>query len=199
MGFLGLLGHWAAGNSYALIFLAMLIEGPVVTAIAAFTAALGYINPYAVLILSILGNLIPDVIYYAMGYWGREGFVDKYGHYLGMNPKNIARLEKLIHEHSGKSLVVIKLVPFLATPGLILTGVTRMDIKKYILWSLSITIPVSALYFLIGYYFGDAYRTIVHYLNIGGYVIAGLIVIFVIIFYYQRRFTEKLVAKIEEK
>jgi membrane protein DedA with SNARE-associated domain len=184
------LTHWAVGNGYTLLFIAMLIEGPVVTAAAAFAAALGYLDISAVFLLSVLGNLLPDFAYYAIGFWGRDQFVDKYGHYLGLTKDKVAKLEKMISQHAGKSLIAIKLIPFLATPGLIIAGVSRMDFRKFAFWSLIITVPSSLLYLLVGYYSGAAYDRFIHYLNIGGYIIAGAIVVFILIGYFQKRFGE---------
>jgi membrane protein DedA with SNARE-associated domain len=175
----------------------MLIEGPVITAAGAFAAALHYMNIWIVLLLSILANFIPDVVYYAIGYWGRERFLDTYGHYLGVTPERIAAAEKLAEQHSGKSLFLIKMTPLFATPGLILVGATKMDIKKYALWSIAIIIPSSLLYLIIGYYFGAAYNTIEHYLNLGIYVAIAATVIVIAIAYFQRKYFSRLEKEIE--
>jgi membrane protein DedA with SNARE-associated domain len=196
MGFQGTV-QWVLQHGYPLLFIVMLIEGPVVTAAAAFAAALHYMNIWVVLALSILANFIPDLVYYTIGYWGREKFLNKYGHYLGITPERIASTEKLAEKHSGKSLFMIKMVPLLATPGLILVGATKMDIKKYAFWSIVIIIPSSLLYLIIGYYFGTAYNTIEHYLNIGIYVAIVAAVIVIAIAYFQRRYFSRLEKKIE--
>jgi membrane protein DedA with SNARE-associated domain len=191
--------QWVLQHGYPLLFLVMLIEGPVITAAAAFAAALHYMNVWIVLLLSILANLIPDLVYYAIGYWGRETFINKYGHYIGITPEHIASTEKLAEQHSGKSLFLIKMVPFLATPGLILVGATKMDLKKYAFWSIVIIIPSSLLYLIIGYYFGAAYTVIDHYLHVGGYAIAAALVIIVLIAYLQRTYFSHLGKKIQHK
>src|SRR5437868_9392115 len=92
----GALTHWVVSNGYVLLFIGMLVEGPVVTAAAAFAAALGFLDIWLVLLFSIIGNLFPDVIYYLIGYWGRERFVDKYGHYFQLTKDRVAKLEKMI-------------------------------------------------------------------------------------------------------
>jgi membrane protein DedA with SNARE-associated domain len=196
MGFQGTV-QWVLQHGYSLLFIVMLIEGPVVTAAAAFAAALHYMNVWIVLLLSILANFIPDLVYYAIGYWGRERFLDKYGHYFGITPERIASTGKLAEQHSGKSLFMIKMVPFLATPGLILVGATKMDIKKYAFWSIVIVIPSSLLYLVIGYYFGAAYNTIEHYLNLGIYVGIAAAVIVIALAYFQRKYFSQLEKKIE--
>ena len=189
--------QWVLQHGYPLLFIVMLIEGPVITAAAAFAAALHYMNIWVVLLLSILANFIPDIIYYAIGYWGREKFLDKYGHYIGITPERIAATEKLAEQHSGKSLFMIKMVPLLATPGLILVGATKMDIKKYAFWSIVIIVPSSLLYLIIGYYFGAAYNTIEHYLNLGIYVAMAAAIIVIALAYFQRKYFSRLEKKIE--
>ena len=139
--------QWVLQHGYPLLFIVMLVDGPFVTAAAAFAAALHYMNIWIVLLISILANLIPDLVYYAIGYWGRETFVNTYGHYFGITPERVASVEKLAQQHSGKSLFLIKMIPFLATPGLILVGATKMDIKKYAFWSIAIIIPSSLFLF----------------------------------------------------
>jgi membrane protein DedA with SNARE-associated domain len=137
--------QWILSQGYSLMFVLMLIEGPVVTAAGAFAAALSYFHLWIVFLLSILANLIPDAVYYAMGYWGRHTFIDKYGSYFGVTKKRMAAAEKLAKKHTVKSLIAIKMIPFLATPGLIVVGASKMDIKKYIWWSLIITLPSSLI------------------------------------------------------
>lgn len=191
--------QWVLSQGYTLMFLLMLVEGPVVTAAGAFVAALGYFNLWGVFTLSILANLIPDAAYYAMGYWGRHTLIDKYGRYLGLTKERVAAAEKFSKDHSVKSLFAIKMIPFLATPGLIAIGASKMDIKKYIFWSTIITIPSSIIYLLVGYYFGAAYGTIDHYLHLGYYLIGAAVIVLIAVLYFQRKFAEKFTKDLEEK
>lgn len=194
-GFQGAVGWIAAGGGYSLMFIAMIIEGPVITAAGAFLAALGYFNLWAVFGLSLLGNLVPDAIYYALGYWGREKFIDKYGRYFGLTKQKIKAVEAMIHKNTGKSLIAIKLIPLLATPGLIVAGASRMKLDKYALWSVAITIGSSLFYLILGFYFGAIYDRVQHYLNIG-YLIAAIIILFAAIIYFQRKVSSKIGEKI---
>ncbi len=190
--------HWISQNGYLLLFAAMLIEGPVVTAAGAFLAGIDFFNLWIVAILSIFGNLIPDIAYYALGYWGRGKFIDTYGRYFGLDAKKILYLEELIQKHAVKSLFVIKLVPLLATPGLIIVGFIRMNLKKYIKWSLIITVVSSGFYLIVGYYFGAAYDRIAHYVNAGGLLAVIFIILFLVVLYFGKKLSEKFAKKIIE-
>ncbi|MBU6500590.1 MAG: VTT domain-containing protein [Patescibacteria group bacterium] len=190
---------WTISHGYVVMFLLMLIEGPVVTAAGAFVAALGgnYFNIWIVLLLSILGNLLPDIAYYAIGFWGRQELINKYGHYFHITKERVERLEKLYLEHVGKTLTLVKLVPVLATPGLIIAGVSKVPLKKYVWWSLAITLPTSGFYLILGYYFGAAYEKVIRYLNYGSYFTIAIIIIFVIISYLHKKYGSKLAERID--
>jgi membrane protein DedA with SNARE-associated domain len=195
----GDVGHWVIGNGYTLLFVGMIIEGPVLTAAAAFAAALGYLNIWLVLVFSVLGNFIPDLIFYSIGYWGRKQFADKYGHYFGLSSEKLEKAERFIEKHSGKSLITIKLVPFLATPGLIVAGISRMPIKRFAMWSIIITVPSSLFYLVLGYYFGAAYVDVIHYIRIGGYIIGAAVIALALILYFERKFTKRLSKSFENE
>ena len=190
------ISQWVLVNGYFLMFILMLIEGPAVTAAGAFVAALGYFNIWLVFSLSILGNLIPDVIYYALGFWGRKELVEKYGHYLKITKERMEKLETLYREHVGKTLIAVKLIPVFATPGLIIAGIARVPLRKYAWWSLIVTIPSSLLYLIVGYYFGAIYGNITKYIQYGGYIIITAIAIFIITSYASKKLGRKLSEKI---
>jgi membrane protein DedA with SNARE-associated domain len=191
--------QWIIANGYWILFLAILIEGPIMTAAGAFAAALGYMNAYFVFLLSVAGNLIPDIALYAIGYWGRKSLAEKYGHRVGLNERRIKYLENLLERHAGKALTIIKLLPILPTPGLILAGATRMPIKKYTFWSIVIIFPSSLFFLIIGYYFGAAYATVERYLHYGGYAIIGLIILFGMIYFFYKRISKKIAENIEKE
>ena len=190
--------QWALAHGYWLLFVAMIIEGPFVTAAGAFAAALGYFNILAVLTLSILGNLVPDVVYYAIGFWGRTKVVNRFGKYLGATKERLLMAENLLAKHAGKALAAIKLIPLLATPGLIAAGAARMPLKKYIWWSIIITLPSSLIYLILGYYFGFAYDAIERYLNIGGYTVVAIIAVFVLASYFGKKISKKIGEGLEK-
>lgn len=189
---------WIMGHGYALMFIVMLIEGPVITSAAAFGVALGFFDGWAVFLLSILGNLLPDAIYYAIGYWGRKKLVNRYAHYFGSSHGRITHLESLSERHAGKAMMLIKMIPFLATPGLIIVGAVRMPLKKYAWWSVILTVPSSLFFYIVGYYFGTAYNIVSYYLDVGGIFIIVALIIYALILYGYRILSERFAKKIDK-
>ena len=159
---------WVIAHGYFLVFLIMCVEGPITTAAAGFAAALGYFDPWVVLIISVLGDLIPDSIYYFIGYSGRFSIVEKFGFRLGLTQARIDGLEKKLKAHLGKTMVALKLTPVIPTFGFMLVGYLKLSFMKFTKFSALVTIPKSIIFLVIGYFFGRLYNIdqYVHYAEI---------------------------------
>ncbi len=189
---------WLIAHGYPLMFLAMLVEGPVVTAAASFAAAFGYFNIFIVFILSILGDVTADVIYYAVGYCGRIMVVQKFGRRFGLTEERIRKIEALLNSHPAKALIALKLAPILPTPGLMIAGTSRMPLKKFITICSFVILPKTIFFVVLGYYFGSAYSAILRKFE-KGELILGIIVIIILAIYYAFTKLSSYVARKVEK
>ena len=142
---------WTIAHGYAFIFLAMCLEGPMITTAAGFAAALGFFNPWAILILSILGDLVPDGIYYLIGYIGRFAVIERIAHRLGLNQERIQRTENQLKKHFGKTMVALKLTPLMSVPGFMLVGYLKLSFGRFIYYCSAITFPKSIIFLIIGH------------------------------------------------
>lgn len=188
---------WVIAGGYVLMFVGMVIEGPVITAAAAFAAALGYFNVWIVLLLAVLGDLSADVVYYGIGYFGRVAFVEKYGHHVGLTKTRMEHLERLIHTHPKKTMAAIKLAPLLPVPGLMMIGATRMSFRQFGAMAFVITLPKVLLFMGLGYYFGRAYGSVSRYLENGQYFILVAVVVIVAAFYVYKKIAARISLRLE--
>lgn len=162
---------WVSAHSYFFIFLIMCVEGPVTTAAAGFAAALGFFNPWIILAISILGDVVPDSIYYAIGYFGKATAVNRFGKVLDgakITKERIAKIERLLHENFGKAMLVFKLTPLLAPLGFIATGSFKAPFGKFFKIIFLVTLAKSVIFLSLGYFFGQLYDidTYIHYAGI---------------------------------
>jgi len=195
--FVSILG-WVTGNSYIFIFLAMVVEGPMITTAAGFASSLGYFNIFSIFILSVLADVLADTLYYVIGYIGRIKLIEKYGSKFGLTHKRIKKLDGLIYKHTIKSLVAIKLTPTLATPGLIIAGASKVPPKKYILLSLAMTIPKSLLLISVGFFSGKAHSVANNYLHYTKYALPLLAIVLFISTYLYQKISRFIARKIEK-
>lgn len=64
---------------YPIIFLLVLIEGPIVTITSSFFAASGYFNVFMLYPVIVIADLLSDILWYFVGYFGREKIINRWG------------------------------------------------------------------------------------------------------------------------
>jgi len=170
----------------------MIIEGPMITAASALAASLGYLNIYLIIIMSMSGDVIGDIIHYYIGRTLRKTVIESYIKKHGINRSIIKKLEKKIHNNLWKSMTIIKITPPLATPGLLLVGATRVPALRYLFMSFLTTLPLTAFYVSLGYYFGFSVKVILDSLKLRQYEFFFVLVAFVLIFLLYRAIYKKI-------
>jgi membrane protein DedA with SNARE-associated domain len=183
-------------HGYALMFLAMCLEGPSATTAASFAAALGHFNPVYVVLLSILGDLVPDAILYAIGYWSRTSVIERYGHKVGLTTTRMRRIEHLLANHPVRAITAAKFMPVVAIVCIMLIGSLRYDFKKFMGICLMVSGPRSIILALVGFYAGWTYDLVNGYLQTGTLVLLGIVVAVVVYLIYRvvtKRISEPLI------
>ncbi len=169
---------------YLVLFPLVFIEGPVVTITAGFASSLGIMNLAVALAVVIVADLVADSLYYAIGRFGREKFVGKWGHFIGIDAKKAIYLEDNFSHHIGKSLWIGKTTLVRGIAFLVTAGLVRYPFKKFFTINLIATSIKSLIFILIGFYFGQTFNLFkrdLNYLMIGTTFIAiALISMFLI-------------------
>lgn len=181
---------YAQVHGYFLIFLIMIVEGPIMTVAAAFAASLGYFNIWVIFILSDLADLVCDALFYSVGHVTRKKFLDKYTN-LFQEKSYLKKIEDKYREHPGKTIFLLKMSPFV-TPGLMAAGAVKVPLKKYIYWNLVNNVPRTIFFVAIGYFFGVFAKSILHYYNNISYYAFFLIVLILVIYFGWKKLSSKI-------
>ncbi len=165
--------EWVIRHGYVLMFVAMVVEGPLVTIASAFGAALGYFSIYWVVALSFLGNLLPDCLYYYLGYWGGRPALERYGRPLGITRERLERWSPLAGRNVGPWLLLVKEVPLMGPTGIAVMGALRVPARRYLAWDVAINAVTALLLAALGFYAGQGYHQLLRYTGHPGYLLAG--------------------------
>ncbi|MEN8252140.1 MAG: DedA family protein [Patescibacteria group bacterium] len=178
---------------YWILFPLMIVEGPVVTLIAAFMASFGIFNIYVVFFLSVLGDVFGDILFYGAGRrWGM-GFVDKIGRHIGIDRELVVKMEKYFENHGGKTIFAVKSTTGLCWATFIAAGIIKMPFGKFVLYSVLGGFVWSAVLVIMGYFFGYLHEQIAEYINYAGWIIGSLAVaVFVGITAFKKYESKKL-------
>ncbi len=187
---------YAQVHGYFLIFLIMIVEGPIMTVAAAFAASLGYFNIWVIFILSDVADLVCDSLFYFIGHVTRKKFLDKYTK-LFEEKSYLHKIEEKYREHPGKTIFLLKMSPFV-TPGLMAAGATKVPLKKYIYWNLVNNIPRTIFFVGAGYYFGIFAKSILHYYNNISYYAFALIIFILIVYFGWKKLSGRFLEYDED-
>ena len=176
---------------YPLIFIITIVEGPIITIIGAFLASLGYLNIFVVYAVVVYADMVGDIFWYSLGYFGRQHFLDRFGHFIGITPEKIQNLERYFDSHAGKTLLIAKITHAVGLPFIIAAGAAHVRFKTFFWYNLLATIPKSLIFVLIGYYLGRSYAKINIVLSNATFIAIFIIVLSVAAYYLWSRFKKK--------
>jgi len=187
--FLHLLPYWG----YPLMLVLMTVEGPIATLISAFLASLGYFNIGIVFVLSVLGDVIGDIILYYIGFFGGLRILSKAEKFLKIKESVVEKLREKFHANGAKIIFYVKATTGLCWITFILAGTARMKISKFVKYSVLGGLVWSSLLVITGYFFGYAADKISEYIKYAGYFIfIGAILVFIGIAFYKKKQTKEI-------
>ncbi len=176
---------------YPLIFAITIFEGPIVTVIGSFLASLGYFNVFIIYAVVVTADMTGDVLWYLLGYFGREHFIERYGHYVGITAERIIKLEKHFSTHAGKTIFLAKITHAVGLPFIIAAGMARVRFKTFFSYSLLATLPKSLIFIFLGYYAGTSYQKINTVLRDFTIAVILLVIAFGALYYLHHKYLEK--------
>lgn len=195
---LAILVPWVINHGYLIFTIFAIIEGPLITIAAGVASSLGYFNIFIILALALVGDIGGDFFYYGIGYVSHNVIHSPFFRFLGLNEKWIEKVQKLLHNHTTRAVILIKISPVIGPLGIITIGATRIKFRKFIKSALYVAIPKSLFFALLGYYSGQTYLEL-NKVIAKGQDAAPWIIIFLLIIYIIYTMIMKRVAKeIEE-
>jgi membrane-associated protein len=160
-------------SAYGLITLVPLaiLEGPIVTIIAGWLASIGLLNPLGVLVAAVVGDLLGDLLLYAIGRGLRLDRLPYVGRWLRLPRAQLVPLVRTIRDNGTKILIIGKVTHAAGFAVLLAAGAARMNLLQFTLINLLCNIPKSAIFIALGYLLGEAYGRASAWLGWGSAVI----------------------------
>ena len=81
-----------AKNGLAILAPIALLEGPIVTVIAAWLANRGLLDVWSVTVVVILADLVGDVLFYCLGRWGLHRLPLRWRYRMGLSRARLGQL-----------------------------------------------------------------------------------------------------------
>jgi membrane protein DedA with SNARE-associated domain len=185
---------------YVILFPIAALEGPVVSLAAGFLIHTGVFRFWPAYIVLMFGDIVPDSIYYFIGYYGRDrSYTKKLIAGSKFFTKNIKKVEILWKKHGLATMFFGKLAYGLALPFLVSAGMSRVPFKRFIRYALPITLFQYALFIGIGYSSGGLYIIVSNHPVLASLVLSGMILAIVGIFVLVSNYAKSKIVMMEEQ
>jgi len=176
---------------YFILFPLAAIEGPIVSLAVGFLIYLGYLKLLPAYAILLLGDLIPDTVYYYIGRFGsKRKIIEKYGSRLNL-------IEKLWREHGRKTMFLSKLAYGLSGLFLISAGLTKMPFRKFISYAFPVTLFQYGVIMAIGYFLGHSYKLAEQYIEYAYMIVAAVLIIFIISYIFVIKYARRQIKEME--
>lgn len=172
------------------------LEGPITALFVGFMVQIGYFSLIPAYIVMVLGDFIPDSIYYFIGKLGNKEKIKK--HYNEKSEsllKHLGNLENLWHKNPLKTMFICKLAFGFSIPLLITAGIVKLPYKKFIWYAFIVTIFQYGVLIMVGYFLGQSYKLAMPYIKYAGFIFAGIIILLISIYFIFQTYIKNRILK----
>jgi len=172
---------------YVIMFLASYVEGGFSMIAGGFLASLGYFNLGGVILAMFLGDILSDIMWYTIGYYGGNRILRKISKIFKITEARIEKVKMKLEKNAGKILITVKLTTGLCLATMITSGTIRMRLKKFLFFDTIGSILWSAMVVILGYFFGQSYIFLNNIITLGGLAIVVVLVVVIILYYFLNK------------
>ena len=183
------------------IFLGMTIESAciplpseVIMTFAGFVVNEGKLTLTNIILVGILGNLVGSLITYYIGLKGARPLLEKYGKYILITKEKLDNADKWFNKHGDAAVFFGRILPGIRTFISLPAGINKMDIKKFIIYTLIGSGIWTSILAIIGIELGKDWSIISQYFRIFD-IIIGIAILLIIIYYVIKHRKNKTANK----
>jgi len=171
---------------YPGIFLLMLVEScgipmpsEVIMPFSGFLVADGRMLFWVIVAMGTLGNLVGSLLAYWIGYKGGRPLIEKYGKYILISKHDLDLADKWFKKYGDLTVFFGRLLPVIRTYISFPAGISKMDIKRFSIYTTLGALPWTALFAWLGVKMGGNWELIREKLHNFDMSMGILVVLFV--------------------
>ncbi len=186
--------HLIETFGYTGIFIAMTLESAciplpseVIMPFAGFVVNEGKLSLIGITLVGTLGNLIGSLITYYVGLKGGRPLLEKYGKYILITKDKLNYVDNIFNKYGPITIFLGRILPGIRTFISLPAGISRMNIKKFIIYTILGSLPWTFALGYVGVLLNDKWSIIRGYFHIFDIILGLLIVLFILYLVYKYR------------
>lgn len=141
------------------------VPGETVLIAAAVYAGAGRLNIVAVAVIGFAAAVLGDNIGYAIGRFGGQAVVLRWGKYIFLTPERLEKTEAFFNRHGGKIIVVARFIEGLRQANGIIAGVSGMRWLRFLVFNMIGAALWVGCWVCVGYFTGQHITSIYDYIT----------------------------------
>ncbi|WP_176720324.1 MULTISPECIES: DedA family protein [Methanobacterium] len=163
---IGHLGYWGIFIGMTLESACIPLPSEVIMPFAGFAVSEGKMTLLGIGIVGALGNLLGALIAYFVGFKGGRPFLEKYGKYILINSSKLDLADAWFERYGHEAVLISRMLPIIRTFISLPAGITRMDLKKFTIYTFLGSLPWTFVLGYIGVQLGPHWSIIKGYFHI---------------------------------
>lgn len=174
-------GYFAVGGILLLEDFGLPVPGETVLLAAAIYAGTGRLNVYALLVVGILGAVIGDSIGFAIGHYGGERLLQRYGRYVFLSAKRLDKVHNFFNRYGSAVVLVARFIDGLRQLNGIIAGTSDMQWRRFIVFNAIGAILWAGTWVSLGYLAGNRIISIYRVITEFGLYALELVIIAIVV------------------
>ncbi len=182
-------------TGYLGIFLAMLVEGiftpipsELIMPFAGYVAYTGELNFFLVILVGSLGAVLGSSVAYMLALWLGRPLVDRFGMFFGLDEGKMASAERWFKRWGVWGIFIGHSLPGIRSVISFPAGLSRMDRKKFVMFTFSGALVWNTVLVTAGYTLGENWIQFWERTDGMEWVVLGLLgLVLVLYFLYKKR------------
>jgi membrane-associated protein len=156
---------------YVVVFVTLFLEsfpflgafipgGTIALLIAGFLTKLGYFALWKIVLVCIVASITVDVFGYSLGRTRSKGFLNRQSKFFLVKHNTIEKVVKIVHGHTGKSLIFGRMNPITRSIAPFIVGNERVSFSKFLFFSILGSFIWVVCFVFLGYVLGNSYEVI---------------------------------------
>jgi membrane-associated protein len=179
-------------SRYGLLFFTTLLGSPIVMIAAGYLVHIHQLQFWAAYGTIVAADIVGDIVWYWVGRRGARPFLMRFGHYFGVTPHILDRLEARFLQYHERILIISKLTMGLgvAIGVLAVAGMMRVPFWRYLAINVSGELLWALIPIAIGFYFGNVSEFLPPSFRLAAVVLA-IVVVAVALRYILKKLADK--------
>lgn len=180
------------GTGYAGIIFLMALESAcipvpseIIMPFSGYIVWQGELNLTFAVIAGAVGNLLGSLLAYIIGFKGGRPFLERYGRYIFITHRKLRIADEWFARYGHEAVFISRMLPVIRTFISLPAGISRMDIKKFTVYTFLGSLPWCFILTYAGYMMGPRWTSLQETFHILDYIIL-ISIPFILLYLYRK-------------